>query len=333
MRRSIAALLLLCVVLPACGQSGRSANRDPAAARLVFEDVPRFWQAWTLARDAPDLAARAAIYEREYLANGSPGLREFQRLRINDGKQLAATIERHPRYYEALRVATDRAQDSEAEVRQVFHALARAWPDAVFPDVYFLVGRMSSAGTVADTGLLIGLDMLGITEDSPLDELGEWHRAVVRPIAGLPHIVAHELVHYQQRYDGAKGSGTLLAIAINEGVADFVAERISGATINAHVHAWAIPRERELWTEFRERMHREDTKGWVYDANPTGGRPADLGYFIGYRIAQCHAARAGDQVEALRGLFEIDDFDAFLAASGYEGIPCTQEGPKVVKAD
>jgi hypothetical protein len=321
--RLLLPLLLLCIALPACGQSGRSANRDPDAARLVFEDVPRFWHAWTLAREAADVDARAAIYEREYLAKGSPGLREFQRLRIEDGRQLAATVDRHPRYYEALRIATTRAKESEAEVRDVLDALALAWPDAVFPEVYFLVGRMNSGGTLADTGLLIGLDMFGITGETPIDELGDWHRAVVRPVAGLPAIVAHELVHYQQRYDGAKGSGTLLAIAINEGVADFVAERLAGATINAHVHEWAIPRERELWTEFRERMHGEETKGWVYDANPGGGRPADLGYFVGYRIAQCHAARATHQVEALRGLFEIDDFEAFLASSRYEGIPCS----------
>lgn len=323
MPRSLLALLVLCIALPACAQSGRSANRDPAAARLVFEDVPRFWHAWELAQEAPDVEARAAILAREYLAKGSPGLREFQRLRIGDARQLTATIDAAPRYYAALRIATTQAQGVEPGIRKVLFALARAWPDAIFPDVYFVVGRMNSAGTVADAGLLIGLDMLGVTADTPLDELSEWHRAVVRPVAGLPHIVAHELIHYQQRYDGAKGGGTLLATSINEGVADFVAEQISGATINAHVHAWAIPRERELWAEFRERMHGEETKGWIYDTNPGGGRPADLGYFVGYRIAQCHAAKTKDPVAALRGLFEIDDFDAFLAASGYEGAPCS----------
>ena len=322
LRMSVAALLLI-VALPACSQSTSSTNRDPAAARLVFDDVPRFWEAWALARDATDAEARAAIYDERYLAPGSAGLREFQRLRIGDGAKLAATIDQHPRYYEGLRAATERAADAAPKVREALGSLAAQYPDAVFPDVYFLVGRMNSGGTLSDTGLLIGLDMYGLTEATPREELGEWHRAVVKPVDQLPHIVAHELVHYQQRYAGAKGEGTLLAISVNEGVADFVAERISGAHINTHVHDWATPRERELWSEFRERMRGNDTKGWVYDTAPGDGRPADLGYFVGYRIAQCHYAKAADPRESLRAMFMIEDFDAFLDASGYDGVPCT----------
>ena len=49
-------------------------------------------------------------------------------------------------------------------------------------------------------------------------------------------------------------------------VADFVAELISGAHINAHVHAWAAPREAALWQEFRAVMHGTDLSGWLYDS-------------------------------------------------------------------
>lgn len=321
MLRLCLAVLLSLAALPACSQS--STNRDPAAARLVFDDVPRFWQAWERARDAADAGARGAIYDAEYLGPGTAGLREFQRLRIGDGARLAATVDAHPRYYAGLRAATARAHEHVPKIREALAALAMQYPGAVFPDVYFVVGRMNSGGTLSDTGLLIGLDMYGLADATPREELGDWHRAVLKPVEGLPHIVAHELVHYQQRYAGAKGEGTLLAIAINEGVADFVAERISGAHVNGHVHAWAAPREAGLWSEFRAHMHGSETRGWIYDTEPGGGRPADLGYFIGYRIAQCHYHKADDPREALRELFTIEDFPAFLAASGYDGTPCT----------
>ena len=316
------AFVVFILALPGCARSQTSTNRDPAAARLVFDDLPRFWQAWDLAQQAPDAAGRAAIYQREYLDAGSAGLREFDRLRIEGGAQLAANIAAHPRYYASLRARTDEVRATGPAVRQAMVALARRYPEAVFPDVYFLIGRMNSGGTLSDTGLLIGVDMYGLADDTPRDELGTWHRAVIKPASELAHIVAHELVHYHQRYTDRERAGTLLAISVNEGVADYVAELVSGAHINTHVHAWAAPREAELWREFSERMHGQDTKGWVYDTEPGGGRPADLGYFVGYRIAQCRAARAPDPADALRAMLVIDDFDAFLAASGYDGSPC-----------
>jgi hypothetical protein len=56
---------------------------------------------------------------------------------------------------------------------------------------------------------------------------------------GLPHVIAHESIHYQQNYPDDR---SLLAASIKEGSADFLAEMISGRHINEHVHAWAEPR-------------------------------------------------------------------------------------------
>ena len=111
-------------------------------------------------------------------------------------------------------------------------------------------------------------------------------------------------------------------MSVNEGVADFIAELTSGAHINAHVHEWAAPREAELWTEFAAAMDGKDAKGWLYDTKPGEGRPADLGYFVGYRIAQCHYERAASKPDALRALLVVDDYRKLLEASGYAGKPC-----------
>jgi hypothetical protein len=50
---------------------------------------------------------------------------------------------------------------------------------------------------------------------------------------------------------------------------------------------------------------------------PADGRPADLGYYVGYRICEAYFARAQDPTRALRDMFTIQDFHAFLHASGY----------------
>jgi hypothetical protein len=48
--------------------------------------------------------------------------------------------------------------------------------------------------------------MYGRTFETPADELNEWLKSVIKPVSEVPHIVAHELIHFQQDYDG----GTLL---------------------------------------------------------------------------------------------------------------------------
>lgn len=132
----------------------------------------------------------------------------------------------------------------------------------------------------------------------------------------LPVIVAHEWVHFQQRME-IGGQPTLLQLAIGEGVADFIAELGAGRHVNGHVHDWAEPRAGELWAEFRQRMHGTDYAGWLYDGSQSPeGRPADLGYWMGYRIARGYYWRAADKAQAIRDMLRIRDFDAFLEASG-----------------
>lgn len=313
------AILLLCCVLSlsACAQDP-GFSTDPDDARLVTEDLERFWQAWDAAAGAGDAEARAQAFREHYLEPGSAGLDMFARLRIEDADKLVAAIDRHPRYYASLRARTPTLDARLPQIRDALHRMKALYPDAVFPDVYFLIGRMNSGGTLDRAGLLVGVEMFGRGGDVPMDELGDWHRKVVGEFDNLPTIVAHEWVHYQQR-SGLAGTPTLLQAAIGEGVADFIAELGIGQHTNRHVHDWAEPRAEELWSEFKAAMHGTDYAGWLYDGGEaTTGRPADLGYWIGYRIARGYYERAGDKSAAIREMLAIEDFDAFLDASGIE---------------
>ena len=66
-------------------------------------------------------------------------------------------------------------------------------------------------------------------------------------------------------------------------------------------------------------MHGTDTSEWLYNqGTATGERPGDLGYFIGYRIAEAFYERTADKRLALRAIIEVGDSDMFLAQSGYD---------------
>lgn len=266
---------------------------DPDAARIVTSDVTLFWEVLDSGREET-LAARLHC---DYLRRGTDAVRDLIPMRIVSGERLAETVTTRRERYDAARQSSLTMGEMEPEIRSVFHAMKARYPDAVFPDVYFVVGRLNTGGTVSQRGLLIGAEMYS-------------------DHSGVVPIVAHELVHYQQR-PISRGQRTLLAQSIMEGSADFVTELIVGDHINHRAHEYGLPRERELWDEFVQIMHGNDYAGWLY-GSPTDGRPADLGYFIGYRITQAYYARAGADDQALREILNVTDYAAFLQRSGYD---------------
>ncbi|HEY8563488.1 MAG TPA: DUF2268 domain-containing putative Zn-dependent protease [Pyrinomonadaceae bacterium] len=307
-----ALILISAVLILASGIfAQRTTNGDPQAAKFVTSDIDLFWAAYDKAKPENDLI----VYRDEYLKKGSPGLQEFTRLRIGTSCNLVNSVAASPKYYAALREPSLKIATYEKQTRASFVKLKEIYPEAVFPDVYFVVGRMSSAGTLSDKGLLIGVDMFGKNEGAPLDELGGWHKAVVSSVDRLPFIVAHELIHYEQKYAADE---TLLARALGEGIPDFVAELIAGDTINPHLHKYADPLEKELWLEFKREMNGKNVGNWLYQGDQAKDKPADLGYWMGYKIAENYYKNARDKKQAVKDMLEIKDFAKFLADSRYE---------------
>jgi hypothetical protein len=209
-----------------------------------------------------------------------------------------------------------------AMIRANYETIESLYPDAVFPPVTFLIGRFSTAGTIRQSGILIGSEFYAIDAQTPLSELGAFQRANVHALDSIVFVVAHEHVHVLQAQAraGSIGGGTLLRQSLMEGIADFVGELASGGTINGHVYEYGLANEAELWAEFQTEMQGTAVNRWLYNqGSPPAGRPGDLGYFIGYRIAQAYYDKASDKTAALREIIRFSDANAFLAASGYNG--------------
>jgi len=296
--------LTLCLVIAI---NSYSQNRDPLATEIVTSDLDHFWEAFERAGEQ----VYPQLIDQYYLKIGSKGIRGFMSGRIKSADHLANVIRSHPKYYGSIKASTDSITGMNDEIRQSLVKLKDLYPDAIFPPVYFVIGALSSGGTSSKDGLIIGAEMYGLTAYTPKEELNPWLLTVLKPVSQVPHIVAHELIHFQQKYDG----GTLLAACMKEGSADFLAELISGNHINQHVHDFANPKEEELWLEFRARMDKKDYSGWLYSS--TKERPNDLGYWIGYKITQAYYDKASDKKQAIRDILNIKDFNKFLEDSGY----------------
>jgi hypothetical protein len=313
--RCCASVMLLPAIALAAGcrsATGGNPAGGPQTARLVTEDIPRFWAAFDSIRSSTDTVP----LRRDYLDRGSVGLKDFTSLRWKDSKTLTAMVWPRRDYYRSIRANTLAVASLEVEIRRTYHMLDTMYADAVFPDVYFAIGGMSTGGTTSDHGLLIGTELYSRASDSPVNVLTAWQQTVVRSVEVLPAIVAHELVHYQQKYRGTN----LLGESLREGGADFVSQLLTGRTINEHMYQYATTHEREIWLDFSDEMNGTDHSRWLYNGGTvtaTTERPADLGYFVGYRITQAYYERQPDKRQALRDIFNIKNFTQFLAASGY----------------
>ena len=287
---------------------------DPGKARFIYEDIDRFWRAYDVARRLRTPGAREKVFRVEYVERGTAGLVDYFFAKIGTTEKLVSFVNGHRRYYDSVRANTLRAREMEPQVREALRKLAVLYPRAKFPDIYFVVGRLSSGGTVSNNGLLIGTEMYSVAPDTPKDELSVGLRRIVAPSDELPHTVVHELVHFQQR----GGSRFLLRGALAEGGAEFIADLVLPSPRKPFYRVWGEQHEALVWERFTADMKSADWSKWI------GGNtrapeewPADLGYFVGYEIARRYYDRAEDKQAAIRDLLELRDPEGILKASGY----------------
>jgi len=239
---------------------------------------------------------------------------------------LDAAVRHRPRFFAAIRantLAIDTARAVKDSIRAYYRRLAAIYPDAVFPPVYFLIGQLNSGGTTGDAGQLIGTELHGADATTPLGELDDWERRVMGRIDGLPGTVAHELMHIQQAHARggealveSKGQ-TLLAQALDEGCANFLAWTVTGADPAKAGSQYGIAHEHDLWVEFQRDMNGTDVSNWLYQGDRSKNRPADLGYFMGARICEAYYKKAADRRRAVHDIFSMPSAAEFLTRSGY----------------
>ena len=316
-RQALLIALILILPLITVAQTDKKLNRDPDTVKFVTSDIDNFWRAYDLAARETDTDKKVAIYQTEYLDKGSEGLKDFIRLRIKSAKNLVAMIDRMPKFYASIRPATLQVAGMEKRMRASFRKFKKIYPDAVFPDVYFLVGVSNTGGTTGPSGLLIGAEMYGRTPETPEDELPAWLKSVLGTTEKIPAIVAHESCHYNQSFDEPK---SLLGKSIQEGSCDFIGEMISGGNINVPQRTYGDAHQADLWRQFQTEMSGTDFRNWLYNGTIIKDRPGDLGYYMGYQIADAYYRRTKDKKQAVRDILNIKDIPQFLAASGYSGI-------------
>jgi hypothetical protein len=307
--------ILPLVLLAACAHAPEWPE-DPSGSDLVTDDVARFWSAV----DAP--GELAGNVDALYLDAASDGLDGLRRKRFRSAGPLAEAYERNREWYDATRPVSLGLAGDEVLRERVFAAMEAAeaeYPDAVHPPVTVAVGVFDTGATVLREGIVVGAEFVTAAEGAPIEGLDAWRRAAVRPPEDLPLFVAQSHAAAQEIQACEVPRATLLEQALLEGGAAWLAERWGGGHLHEDVHAWALPREAELWSAFQEDMGARSYDGWLYEGLRDDGQPADAGAFVGYRIVAAWWADHGDEADAIaRVVAARCDAEGFLAESGYD---------------
>ncbi|TWH99922.1 hypothetical protein IP90_02929 [Luteimonas cucumeris] len=292
---------------------------------VVTADVDRFWNTYDRIQATSDPKQQLQLLKALYIDPGSAGLKAFMEVKGCTAEKYVDLLRKYPRYWASIRPLSLSVKTRTVSLAPELEKFEALYPAMRPAQLYFLVGCMTSGGTTQGDKVLIGTELAMGDESVDVSELPDKTRTWLsgyfrtRPADGLVLLNIHEYVHTQQNGPGP----TLLAQVLYEGVADFVAEKITGQTPPLPYMSYGPTHLEAIKARFKMEMDQPSYDGWLY--NSAAGSHfgvGDLGYYVGYAIGNAYYQRATDKKEAIRRMIELDYTDAeaargFLADSGF----------------
>lgn len=304
MDRNNIGIMVVAFVLATIPGACVAASPVNKAAGPVIEtrDVDRFYKVYDAAGGRPT----AEALQHDYIDLGSDGLHQLARMRKVTGQSIADAIAKRPEIYLEARNCADTLPRVRERLAVVVRKLGDLYPEARFPPITIAVSRGKPVGIGGrDTGVQIGLEALCATD---------WINPDVED--RFVGVITHEYVHVQQAVAFSENENvTVLAASLEEGAAEFVTELTTGSISYSYMSGLTAGREKEIETAFAADVDKTDLSNWLYNSTPE--QPADLGYWVGYRIVKSYYQHAADKRQALRDILGMTNPKEFLAKSGW----------------
>lgn len=292
---------------------------------VLTADIDHFWEAFDRLKKCRTHKDSVTAFQELYIDRATDGFLDFLALRRFTAEEYTRTVARFPRFYNSIRANTQEVKNAVPLIEEVFANFKKIYPGFKPFKVCFAIGTIRTGGTVSKDFVLIGSEITTSTRNNDLDEL--MNTAMGKVLAGdtdivqkIKNIVAHECVHTQQNeaMDSTAEKCDLLYASLMEGSCDFIGELVAGNQINKVAQAYGNKNEAALWKEFTAELCNKSLENWLYNySSVKGDRPADLGYYIGYKICEHYYNKQTDKTQAIIDILQMKDPKQFLALSGY----------------
>jgi hypothetical protein len=285
-------------------------------------DIDHFWEAFDNLKNCKTFADSVNSFQLLYLDRATDGLVDFIQVRDLQAEKYVKLVARYPKFYNSLRKNTFDVKKSEQIIEVVFAKFKEIYPNFKPFKVCFAMGIMNTGGTISNNFVLIGTEIITSTKQMDLSEFenNEYRKTFEgseEMLSKIKSLVAHECVHTQQAKstDPDAIKCELLYRALREGSADFIAELVSG---NKKINEYGDKNEKQIWADFKNELCNENSNNWLYNSSTVKNKPADLGYFVGYKIAKEYYNNASDKKQAVNDIIDMRNPIRFLELSKYD---------------
>ncbi len=278
------------------------------AQDIVTDDLAYFWEAYDAIRQEPDTNAHLPLFQELLQDRGTPGLKAIQQARRYTAEDYVAAIRNYPAYWESIRRNEARALAYIPEIAAGLQRFRQLYPDGASAAIYFEPGVFRTPGTAVDGVVVIGAELSFADTATVCWELPasmDYVRAYAQqnPIDGLVFLAVHEYVHTQQ---SAAYAYDLLSQSLFEGIPEFLASLSTGQASVQPAFAYGALHREEVLARFAEEMHNPFYYHWLYNSSDNEFGVRDLGYFVGYTLAEAYYEKQKDKTKAIKALVELD---------------------------
>ena len=308
----IIGVIVVTISLINCQEKSKKLNYQ-----IYTSDIDNFWIAYDALENSKD---SIQTIQNLYINKASPEFKKFIKIGNFKAKAYVNWIKDIPSFWKTVRPGTLAVKKKKPEIDKVYNNLQKIYDGFQAPDICFAISPLGSGGTTSKGLILIGTEIATVNSNYvDISEINGFFKNIFQNSSGdIVSMIAHELVHTQQP-QGDNENASLLSQAIIEGAADFIGRKILGKpTMNKVIYNYGEEHQQALWKEFKQDINMNkgfDDTDWFY--NYHSNRPADLGYYIGYKIVESYYNNSKDKKKAIKEILEMENPKEFLRKSRY----------------
>lgn len=273
---------------------------------FVASDIDHFWQAYDMITQTNDTILQQQYLDNFFIGKATAGQLEIMEARNYTSAGYLQAINSYPLFWNSIRANTQKYLSQQKEITRNIQKLKKAYPDLKPSTIYFTIGVLRTNGTTMGNHVLIGNELAFGDDNTIINELPEWRQPffqTFKPLENLGLLCTHEYLHTQQK----EMVHNLLSICLYEGIAEYISCKVTGKKSSTPSIQFGKDNVDIVVSQFVQDLYLIDNNfNWLWGENRNQLKVRDLGYFIGYEIAERYYNQAADKRKVIKDLIELD---------------------------
>src|SRR5690606_13177288 len=254
---------------------------------FISEDIENFWEAYDKITSTKDTLLKQKYLKEFYLDKGTEGLKSLILVRNYTQKDFLDNINNSPKFWNSIRENTLSVKELYDEIESDIKKLKKHYPELKPMPIYFSIGAFRTNGTIHENKILIGSEYSLVDDKTVVfDDLPEARHSFYKtfqPRKNIALLATHEYIHTQQK----ELVHNLLSYCLYEGIAEFISCKVTEKESTIPAIKFGKANQNEVVNQFVKDLFTGDNiYNWLWGENSNHLKERDLGYYIGYEIAE-----------------------------------------------